>query len=360
MKVGILTFHWANNYGALFQAYCLCAVVRNLHHEVNIIDYVPPGSTLRWWQGWGLHTGTPSLALKRLRFDEFRRRDVPLTRRCRTMDELRSVANEFDIVIVGSDQVWNGHIVSSTDLPYFLGVVAQEHRRLVSYAATFGEPNQPMQTISRAGPLLRRFNHISVRDKMTASLVRELSGRDSDIVLDPTLIHDYRDVVARDDHTPGYIAVYFISHGHINLGRAVVHQVRTRLGLPAVTIGEPRNILNSDRHVLSAGPSEWLRLLQGAAFICTDSFHGSALAIKSAKPFIAWPGLRPERLQSLLGVCGIPNRLIETADSAYINALVETNTDYRAVSERLSPLVASSRAFLERALTQQPDGSLTG
>ena len=350
MNVGILTFHWANNYGAQLQAYALCEAIRGLGHQVSVVDYVPPDHSLRWWQGWGIHCGTPSLTLKRLRFDSFRRRFIPLTRRCRTLHELRRITAEFDALITGSDQVWNGNIVKATDVPYFLGFVDGQHCRRISYAACFGDSNQPPQIISVAGPLLRSFDDISVRDEMSAALVQQLSGRDAEIVVDPSLLHDYRELIGKDIDGPDYIAVYFISQDHLNLGRDLIREVRSRLPLPVVTLSQDRGMLDCGRTLLSAGPVEWLSVLRQASFICTDSFHGAAMAIKLRKPFMAWCGLRPERLRSLLSRCGIQNRLIDVVDPATLDELLSTNVDYEAVFGLLSPLINQSRAFLKRAL----------
>jgi hypothetical protein len=41
MKIGILTFHAARNYGAVLQCRCLYEVLRSMGHEVSVIDYRP-------------------------------------------------------------------------------------------------------------------------------------------------------------------------------------------------------------------------------------------------------------------------------------------------------------------------------
>jgi len=351
MKLGILTYQWANNYGAVIQCDCLARAVVNHNHEAGIINYIPPGNGLHWWQGWGLHKGTPSLSLKRLRFERFRKERLHLTRACRTVQQLRVMASELDGIIVGSDQVWNGHIVTAAELPYFLGFADRERCRLISYAATFGERNQPAHTRNGAGDLLKRFHAISVRDELSAELVRELSGRDADIVVDPTLLGSglaYQNSPVTED---SYIAVYFISTVHVGAGRIVVGEVRRSLGLPTITVGQPRTFLNTDDDALSAGPYEWLEYLRRAAFICTDSFHGAALAIQYRKPFIAWPGIRSGRVRSLLSKCGIENRLIEAGATAPIEQLVGSPIDYDSVLEQLRPSVKASQLFLERALS---------
>jgi hypothetical protein len=254
-------------------------------------------------------------------------------------------------VIVGSDQVWNGNIVQADAEQYFLGFVGHNPCRRISYAACFGERDQPPQTVAAAGRLLPGFDRISVRNEMSATLVRELSGRDSQVVLDPSLLHDYRNLVPGVPKAAGYIAVYYVSGAHAAAGRDIVGEARRRLRLPVISFGADRRVLHGDRDILSAGPLEWIRLLQQASFICTDSFHGTAFALKFRKPFLAWPGLRVERLESLLTLCGLRERLQVTgaADTA---DLVTTAIDFDGVSAKLAPHVERSLAFLEGALSR--------
>lgn len=351
MNVGVLTFHWANNYGAVLQAYGLCKMIEGLGHNVRVINHVPSSNALPWWQGWGLNTGRPSMGLKRLRFDRFRDRYLPLTRECRTMPQLQSVAAEFDAVIVGSDQVWNGNIVKEDFLPYFLGFADDGRCSRISYAACFGEREQPAPTISAARRLLKHFDHISVRDEMSADLVRELSGREAEMVLDPSLLHHYREFSEPTIAKRDYIATYFISDAHSGIGKAVVSVVKEELRLPVVTIGANRKAVNGDRSIYSAGPLEWIQLLRGASFICTDSFHAAAFALKFSKPFISWRGLRCGRTQSLLNLCGQRDRLLDSPDPDVIRALTNKHIEYKTVQDVLAKNIARCRDFLQTALS---------
>ena len=56
MKVGILTFHFAYNYGAVLQAWGLQQAIESLGHEVCFLNYVPDYMKKRGsaFLGWGL------------------------------------------------------------------------------------------------------------------------------------------------------------------------------------------------------------------------------------------------------------------------------------------------------------------
>jgi len=362
MKIGILTFHWAHNYGAVLQAHGLCQVLRRLGHTVQFIDYASAGMRLPWWQGWGLRSGNVIVRTAwRLRFDRFHRRYLPTTRRCRTTEQLRAIAEDFDAVIVGSDQVWNGNIFDAFDPAYFLDFVDNSRCRRISYAACFGEPLQPKDTLAKAGPLLSRFDFLSVRNELSAAIVQDLSGRNSEVVLDPTMLHDYSEFLGQRAKQDGYIAAYNLPQKHHAIGQEVLRIVKEKLGLPVILIGANTQNKRVDRWLVSAGPVQWLRLLQGASFICTNSFHGTIFAVKFKRPYIAWSGdsqgqgrfrgRGPVRIENFLATCGLENRLVIAPDATEIQGLVDDTIDYDAVSKRISPCISRSLAFLKRALT---------
>jgi hypothetical protein len=360
MNVGILTFHFAYNYGAVLQAHGLCQTLKDLGHKVRFINYVPPGKDLPWWQGWGLRSGTelPARALSRFRFDQFRRRWFLTTRRCRTAEDLRAIAAEFDALIVGSDQVWNGN-GGAFDSTYFLNLGGRSRFRRVSYAACFGDPIQPAPTLAAAGPLLERFDHLSVRNRMSARLVHELSGRTAETVVDPTLLHDYKELLGKGAGTGKYLAVYFLPRERFDTGIEVLRHVRERVNMPLVPLGARIANLEGDYAAACAGPNEWIQCLQNASFICTNSFHGTVFAVRFRKPFIVWSAPStgsfrgPARIEDFLDLCGLTNRLVSERNAAVLDELLDTPIDFDAVSERLLPHISRSRMFLGHALTQE-------
>jgi hypothetical protein len=360
MNIGILTFHWANNYGAVLQAYGLATALREMGHSPKFIDYSPPGHRLNWWQGWGFKSGKelPSRTLWRFRFEFFRRHYLPTTRPCRSKKDLQTLSREFDAIIVGSDQVWNGHISDSFEPAYFLDFVKHQGCRRISYAACFGDPVQPYETLCHAKELLSHFNAISVRNDMSAEIVESLVGKRPEVVLDPTLLCDYSEFERSQKYNKGYIAVYYLAHPHLSLGLDVLKKIKERLKLPLVSIGLESHAKWAEQRALSAGPVQWMRILKGASFICTNSFHASIFATKFKKPFLVWSkeiengGFRgPVRIKEFLNLCGLGNRVISSIDDENLIHLIEEDIDYVAVSQRIAPHKIRSLAFLRQAIS---------
>ncbi|MCD7712681.1 MAG: polysaccharide pyruvyl transferase family protein, partial [Firmicutes bacterium] len=96
-----------------------------------------------------------------------------------------NLKNKFDFFIAGSDQVWNPYydFVGKSDLLYFA-----KHEQKISYAASFGVTELPENVQSLYTDCLSDFHRISVREDGGIRIVRELTGREAKVTLDPTLM----------------------------------------------------------------------------------------------------------------------------------------------------------------------------
>ena len=348
MKVAVLTFRWANNYGALLQAFGLRRALESLGAEVVFPDYAPAGYRVPWWRPLGLRQGVlfrPELMKRRCA--RFRRDYLPGTPRCDSAARLAETCRECDAVVVGSDQVWNGNGSGGFNPVYFLDFALWPNCRRISYAACFGQVDQPPATQASAGTLLKKFDALSVRNELSRNLVRRLSGRDAAVVLDPTLLHDYADLVPEPPRDGKYILVYSIGSGHRALGEWIAARARLKLGMPVVTLYPDARFGGADRQVLTAGPREWLALVKGAGLVVTNSFHGTAFALGMGKRFISWSGSRPERLEDILRRAGAPDHLALRQDEAQVDALLCAPP----VPHRLEAERERSLAFLKGALS---------
>lgn len=353
MKVGILTFHWADNYGAMLQAYGLWQAVTKLGHSAYFVDYAPQGIRLPFWRGWGISKGAqfPARALQHLRFELFRRKHLPLTAPCASATVLEKVARGLDAVIVGSDQVWNVNMYKTFSPAYFLDFAEGSGCRRISYAACFGERSAPDTDVLRIGDLLRDFNSISVRNELSRELVWNLAKINPQIVLDPTFLHDYGEFISPEHSSRKYIAAYFINYEQIKTARRMLDTIKNHLNLPVVFVGHDNMKEDpSEQRMISAGPIQWLNIFSNAAFIFSNSFHATIFSIKFRKPFIIWKSLRPERIQHLVSLCGLESRLLADGDITSIGKRINEPIDYDKVHNKMAAYIETSRNFLEKAL----------
>ena len=198
MKIGILTFHWANNYGAVLQAYALQNVLTEMGHTVEIIDYKPAWATDN--QHIAIQNSFVGIInaigekIKKETFNQFRKDYLHLSHnKCKIGDTI----SDYDIVLTGSDQVFNPDIIEGNhtfDYMYLLQTVASGILKC-SYAASFGNSTLGSKYQMKYKQLLSDFRYISVREHSGVKIINKL-GINAIEVPDPTiLMSDFRKIM---------------------------------------------------------------------------------------------------------------------------------------------------------------------
>lgn len=304
MRVGIITFHYPCNYGAVLQCLALYRTIKSLGHEVDVVRYVPEGyrDYFPLWKGWGVRNGFEwrkisqrAIAYRhgpkmRRKFDQFLSQHFTFSPPCATMKEVGEVVQQYDALVTGSDQVW--HFAQKA--PFFLEFGAPYAGRRISYAPCCGHAEQPQYQIAQIKEWLSNVDYISVRNDFSKKLVGELVDRDIPVVADPTLLADLADV-QQSVELPfsEYILTYTLG-GEIQGGnRAALAEIKKVHGdLPVVAVVPSAHKQQlapwADHTVWTAGPSEWLWLITHATFVFTDSFHGVLFSLKHNRPFLSY------------------------------------------------------------------------
>lgn len=300
MKIGILTLQSGYNYGGLLQCYALQQALKGLGHDVCVIDY---HLNKRWrmirsvFKLFGPKMESLLVAkMRKFKFGEeaydkvgaFRREVFQLTRPYNSMNDIYALSKELGAIVVGSDQVWN---LDWTDDVFFLGFTKEKTFKKVSYAACFGHAEQEISKIKRLPALLADFDHLSVRNDFSRQLVEKISGRDSLVVADPTLLISL-DHLLKFPTVPyeKYILLYPLGKHCLDRNRDHLKRIQKSLQLPIVTIQS--EVLNeweidiADHVVRNPSVGEWLGLISKATYLMTDSFHGTLLALRYQIPFI--------------------------------------------------------------------------
>ena len=298
MKTGLVTFYHIHHYGALLQAAATERAVERLGGECEIIDYFvnQDNSLFRKPTGLGsaAHDAHTALHYKPLkerydRFEGFARDHLRISaHRYESLEELKRTELPYDIILSGSDQIWNPSIFPDRHFDHvFFGAFSDV--RKIAYAPSFGIPKIPEEMEQELRDALAQYSHVGTREKQGQEIVKTVCGRDVPVVLDPTLLLD-RDQWAEMSNTPenypkgGYILCYCISKPG-----ALSHYIRAlaeKTGLPVVQLcGIRQKVHPKARCVLDAGPAEFLALFKNAAYVCTNSFHGTVFSVQFQKPF---------------------------------------------------------------------------
>ena len=197
LKTGLLTFYHIHHYGAMLQAYATERAVESLGSECEIIDYYVNQDNALFQRPSGLgsaaadvHTALHYGPLKKRyeRFEAFSRDHLRISgHRYESLAELRRADLPCDLLLSGSDQIWNPKIFPDGRFdPVFFGAFSD--KRKIAYAPSFGIPRIPDGMEEELRGYLAAFSHLSVRERQGQSIVRDIAGQDVPVVLDPTLL----------------------------------------------------------------------------------------------------------------------------------------------------------------------------
>ena len=363
MKAGLVTFYHIHHYGALLQAAATERAVESLGGECEIIDYYvnQNNDLFRKPTGVGsaaadVHTALHYKALRDRyqRFERFSKDHLRISgHRFESLEELRSAELPYDLILSGSDQIWNPKIFPDGRFdPVFFGTFSS--RRKIAYAPSFGVPHIPEGMEEELRSYLESFSHISVRERQGREIVKEITGKDVPVVLDPTLLltaEQWSAMAVPPDRSGGYILCYCISKpGAL---APYIQRLAEETGLPVVQLcGIRQKVHPRAVCVLDAGPSEFLGLFQNASYVCTNSFHGTVFSVQFQKPFFT--AVAPSELAapessrtfSILSRLGLTERIIGTGATAGLDATI----DWADVDRRLRAARQSSLDYLRAAL----------
>ena len=368
MKIGILTFHFAHNYGAMLQAYALSTKLRNMGYNAEIIDY-----RLEY-----IYTYTERVSFEKLyiqyvkrgdnsfkaflkvvknfysvnhkteswyRFEDFLDNTLVKSTRCSKKD----FANmQYDYVICGSDQIWNGTLTGGLD-PVYFGEGFPAQCKILTYAASNGhneilDKDKPLFT-----KLIKNISNISVREKGLHDNLTAI-GIKNTCVLDPIFLLDKDEwkKIAIKPIESDYVLSYSFSESPNYFRKA--EQLAEKLGkqLVCFTFRKKKDAPKSVVHYYVGGPKEFLGYFCNANYIITNSFHGTAFSILFEKNFVCVPPLlRRERLDSVLQSFQISNNVIE--DEETLPVLIPI-INYERVKERLDSLRRYSLEYITSSL----------
>lgn len=367
MKIGILTYHFAINYGAVLQCYALQQYLKSLGHDVEVINFIPQNySRKRFWQNNNLRNdfvnGMRKMFLKlkyssgmRKSFSGFASSRLNLSESV-DYTNFSDALNKYEAVITGSDQVWGPS--RWDDLCYFFDNMHNYRGRKISYA--------PCCAINRAKNILKRneiaallseFYSLSVRNMETYNFVFDLIGKNVPIVSDPTLLYEFNELTdgVQPVVTGKYILAYILG-ADINGGNdEAIEIIKKQTGIEKVvaivlTENAPKVLDWATKTFYSASLIEWLVLFKNASFVYTDSFHGVMFSLKYNRPFVTYykEKDRASRFLDLEQRFGLENVVtnLEELKSCLMNGL-------HALSyiDRMQDNIKESKLFLQKSLS---------
>ena len=371
MVVNVITRHAPTNYGSLLQAIATQRVIMNLGHECRIINYIPKCETgvrmaitqLEQKTKWRrnpikkaiyLMVAEPETLLMDRKFLAMRKKYLLMGPSCATTGELKKLYAEKkdEVFLTGSDQVWGPISTGHYDPTYFLDFVPKSSRKL-AFAASFGKAIFDEQTLKEYGVLLKKYDSLAVRENVAVELLKKMDISAKQ-VLDPTLLMDadaWSEYVKPMKKPEKYVLVYQI-HANSDLDHYAV-KFAEKAELPLLRVSPLlHQAKRSGKFVYCPDISGFLDLVKNAAYMVTDSFHGTAFAINFNTQFVeVLPNTgTSSRNQSILELTGLTDRIVrDLNDFSYIDQEI----DFKEANEKIGTSRIESIRILEEMLAEQ-------
>lgn len=337
MKIGVITFHWATNYGAVLQAYALQQFLSDRGNEVDIINYIP--RNFKYNFAYFLKHPKQLLRIKSIRkqiikdkcIDVFRKEMLHLTREVNTEELLEELCSSYDVLISGSDQVLNPSFTlygeNKPTSAYYLQFATNKQIK-IGYAVSFGCTEYPNDAAEYAKKWIAKFDKIGVRESHGINILSQFNYLKSvEIVPDPTILYGAKlfDKLQLESSDDTYAYVYMLHNSCID--HLVVENLATK-------------VLYADSDVRQCHIEHWISMIKNANVLITNSYHGMIMAIMNHVPFIAIKmesqnsGMN-DRFNTLLSQIGLSDRFCRNV-STEILAGLNKPINWDLVDEKLS------------------------
>lgn len=368
MKIGILTFFRPINHGAVFQSCALSNIVlKKLGHETQLIDYrlfstehfrkvfcfdEYPRITRDPITFFRMLTIdiilAPRRALRKRKFDCFIKRFLNTSKTCYDALDIVENTKDYDLLIVGSDLVWNPEMTGGINPIYYLQFSTPKQKR-ISYAASIGLTALNSNDLETIGSYLNTFSCVSVRENSAKNLLEPFVKKSVSRVLDPTLLTSASDWTTYMNPNykrikEKYLFVYMLEMSEVLIKTA--KEIAEHNNLRIVTYGSKKRFGREAINVYNAGPDEFLSVIANAEMIVTNSFHGCAFSLLYKKQFWCIPHTtRGTRMTDLLSDLDLKKKIVLPQTPIDYSSI-----DYELVDNKLEELKKQSNSFLDQAL----------
>lgn len=371
MKIGIITFYCSDNYGAMLQAYGLKSYVKSINDDTVIVPYAPPFLTGRHWFIpyypfkskrirfiWTItgikHNIQMGLNFFRQKKNMKKFRKVYLLDTTPIIKTIRGLKKlDYNIYIVGSDQIWNPDITFGLRKAYFGAFDNIHKKKVIAYAASLGGKELPQVYNNEMKHLLKSVDVISMREEAAIPYINNLTNKSVLAVSDPVFLIDAKqwERIEVKPQKKNYILVYD-TENNVELNQYVKKlSMEKNLEVVQMKLHKAHDDVEFTIEVC-AGPAEFLGYVHYADYVVTNSFHATAFSIIFHKSFVVFcHSSRNARLENVLTQCGLKNRIISKKQEMDIDEPM----DWKTVEKKKENMVEKSKKFLEKSLFLKED-----
>ena len=376
-KTGILTLYYNNmNYGGLLQAFALPFVIQKhigipaeqirysqQNTDTDLCTSKSKKSLSIYQLGINFFSALTSnkRSIRKESFLEFMN-DIPHSRNIYSHETIQQCNSNYEMFICGGDQIWNGEMVGEHLDVYTLQFVNQGQKK-IAYSPSVAISHMSKQVEDCLGKGLLGIDSISVREKSSLDILKRLSDKKIEVVVDPVLLLNKSEWLEQSRPTKingKYILCYLL--GDSITQRKAVEIISKRLKLRIVTF--PHILHNNVRKCdlffgdikdYASGPRQFLDLINNAEFVITDSFHACVFSMIFETPFIVFERNKPSekgnmnsRIYDFLEEYHLENQLVNVEKAMNLSRIPEV--DYSFAHEHWFHRRNDSIEYLTRAL----------
>ena len=373
MKVGILTFHNANNYGAVLQAYAMVERLKQNNIDAEIIDY--QSSVFDNYKLFRTHlykrlpymlaVDLVKYPMKRRRknnFDAFRKRFLPISSRAYyKSSDFEGISEQYDYFISGSDQIWNPQLTNGFDGVYFLDFVSNSHKK-IAYAPSVSLKRLNEFQIAAISDYMSSYGALSIREQETIDILQPYCEKEILKTCDPVFLleNSCYDKICSDTYKgKNFVFLYVVGTAKEfqNVIQYAEETARDK-GLDLYYVISANKTLYHihGNNVYGCSPSDFLSLIKNARYVISNSFHATAFSILFSKQFVTF--LKREndsRISDLVSEFHLQDRIFGQDNRT---DPFDTQIDYSQLKQTLQAFRKKSDDYLLAALGIGKGGSL--
>lgn len=387
-KIAIVTWIGGGNYGTSLQSFALHKKLEDLGYSVTFFSGYPERFTIKnkikcllgflgidfksvknkilfllGWLGIDILTikiklSREKLLYKKIKLRRFHKENYNIANSINSQRQLDGFVESMDVFISGSDQIWN--TLNKFDSFFFLDFAKDKKR--ISYASSMGITDFPEEHKPDVKKLLSKYQHIGVREKTAVKAISSLLGRtDIQQVVDPTFLLEKKEWSKISDKAQiefkipqKYLFCYLIGNNpwykEQTLEVIQITGIKNIIIVPAAE--NPDFAIEGATIYDAAGPLEFIKLIKEATFVCTDSFHATALSLNMEVPFVEFmrfsdnsKGSQNSRIYDILERYNLTYRIYNKTDKRWAEII-----DYSDVSNQINNDRKASLDFLVESI----------
>lgn len=373
MNICVVTFY-GNNYGACLQAYATQQYLTQQGHHCDILRYENRFTRNKYNALFNklkalvrfkkymaerklVHANWSKIQERNNCFEQFREKYLQLTDQEYVYGSGdTTIFDNYDVIICGSDQIWNPTLYDRCHPVYYLSVVPDDKKK-ISLSSSIGVSQLKEKYHEQFRTYLARFHAISVREYEGSQLVKEIARCNAQWTLDPTLLltaQEWLKLPSRYIIKKNYVFCYmFNNFPYIQEIKQWIHD-HLRLEIVSFPfVG--REMGSLDTQIYDASPVDFVHIIKNSKFVLTDSFHATAFSINLNVPFFSierqnpsFSGNMNSRIYSILKMTSLEDRIINASN--YKTKLEKINIDYVIANRVINEKRNETKRFLQNAI----------